>query len=434
MRRSCFYLSGLPFLFVVFVGCATVEERYTAIQRENTVSAYEKFLKDYPASPFTQAAKERLEDLKVENIFVDTEANNSISAYKDFIQEYPGSRFSEVARRRIAWPDEDSFKKTCQIGTIRAFQGFIESYPSSEYLPIVNAYVDYKKATASGTIESYQQFITQHPGNPFIVEAKATFLMQWLREVKGKVGIIIDVGSIVAWKGAFGGGKVTEDEVRQKVFTKLKGLLDNEGISCVLLETFHDVNKEGITYVLREILNDVNKEDISVIFMLHYDEIKGDHSGLNPSSRGGLHEHAVNNLANAFMDVLAGPPVNTLYWATITDSRTGWNYYKYVPDRGIKDLMSLLYSKLDGRSKILQALVLFGEKAVPPLTIALYENDCDVQYSAANALGMIGGDSAARVLVTALKDGEMPSNLKNNITEALGKARNKDIGKCYEGR
>ena len=113
----------------------------------------------------------------MEKTFNDIEAKNSISAYKDFIQKYPDSRFSEVARRRITWSDEDSFIKTCQIGTIQAFQGFIESYPSGEYLPVVNAYVDYKKATISGTSESYKQFITQHPENPFVVEAKATFPM-----------------------------------------------------------------------------------------------------------------------------------------------------------------------------------------------------------------------------------------------------------------
>jgi len=354
MKRFVLIFARIVFIGLFLVGCASMESSYRRTQSLDTVAAYEDFIKSYPDSPFTKEAKRRFQELKGKKAFEEAETRNTKTAYEEFIYRYPNSEFTEEARERVTESDEKALIRTIRIGTIQAFQGFMESYPNSKYLSIVKARIEFLNAVAT---DEYRKFITQYPNNPFVVEAKASFPILWLKE-KGEVGVVINVGEIVRWKGIFRGRRVTEKEVRQKVFKKLKKDLERESIQGILLDGS----------------NDPKAKDVQTILVIEYKEKDVELE----SPYGG----AVGNLRNTLFILLRGYPVKISSPITIKDVNTGFEYYSNVPD---------INYKVD-RDKMVKALEPFREEAIPSLVIALYDKNKGVRKKAAAALEKIRQD------------------------------------------
>ena len=369
MKREFCLVVVFSAVCLVLGGCATVADKYRDTQSADTVAAYDRFVKAYPNSPFTEEARKRLEELKTECAFLGAEARNSIAAYTNFLLTYPsaGTALTEEAKKRIAETDGQAFQRTCFLATPEAFQGFVESYPGSKYKPLAEAYIQFAAATASGTLDAYKRFITQHPDNPFACEAKASFLCLWLNCVTNQnVGVVLNVRSFQRWRGIFGGGKASEAEVCQKAYAKMVKELEKQDVASALC--------------LCENETAIKPDQYPVALLVDYREDAGEHprsSGYSRPAGPGLagytaqqlNQAAADNLASVFSDILIGPQINVSAVVTVKDTRTGWTYYRDAPG---------LAAHI-GKAGRVRALVLFGKAAVPALMVALHDKDVSVQ-------------------------------------------------------
>jgi hypothetical protein len=380
-NKSLLLLVGL--LIPIFsIGCVSMESKFGAADRAGSISAYEAFLREYPSGELAVMANERIAHLKEKKAFDDAEAKNSIVAYRAFLQEYPSGTLAEEARKRIATPDWEAFSMTCQMATMQAFLGFIERYPSSEYLTIANARVEFLTGVGDGSLESYKKFIAKHPNNLFILEAKATFPSLWLSEEKKRVGMVIDIGQFVQWKGAFGGGRITKEELRQKVFKEFQEKVEKTGIDVLLLDNPADAKSKNLPLTLLMNYSEGERERQS---SPDYGRPAG--PGYDSYVAQTFHKAATDNMAAALTGLMFGASVNASTIMTIKDTNTAYEIYLDIPDMDYKVK----------RIQVIKALCgLKDKKIIPPLIVALHDKDSEVQSIAENALREITGQDLGR--------------------------------------
>ncbi len=372
MKKFVLIFAWIGFIAFFLSGCASMESRYGKIQSLDTIAAYEDFIRSYPDSPFTKEARKRFQELKEKKAYEEAETRNTKTAYEEFIDKYPNSKFAEKASERIK-SEETAFIQTIRIDKIQAFQGFKKSYPDSEYLPIIKDRIEFLKAVATDEVDEYNQFITQYPNNPFVVEAKTRFPVLWLKEI-GEVGVVINVGEIERWRGIFGGGHVTKTEVSQEIFKKLKKHLEREGIQGFLLDS----------------PNDSKARDINTMLVIEYEEkprvfvrdrsrtrrpypITGTSTGerIESLSREIYREQAEKNLEAIVEGIFFWVPVNGLFYITIKDIITGFEYYSNVPDYSNVPELNWKVDKNKQVWAMVKALEPFKERAIPSLVVAL---------------------------------------------------------------
>lgn len=368
MKRSVFFLAWIGFIGLFFIGCASVETRYRITQRVDTIPAYEEFIRTYPESHYANDAKRRLLKLKENKAFEEAETRNTKIAYEDFAINYPSSEFAATARERVIESDEAAFKRTIRIGNSQAYQGFIESYPESKYLSLASARIEFLNAAANN---EYSNFVVIYPGNPFVVEAKASLPILWLKEMK-EAGVVVNVLEHVKWRGLFGGGRESEEEVRQKVFKKIK----------------EDIEKESVQAILLDRPGDAVSKDINTVIIVNYSEKKGQREGQpyrsgRPGNQGGYyHDAAVNSMDGILSDLFLGSPVSVSSSITIMDANTGFEYYSEVPH----------LDKRVARDKMIKALETFKEESILSLIIALNDKNENVRNNSAIVLEKITGE------------------------------------------
>jgi len=372
-------------MVIFFIGCVTMEDKYRYGREGKYGYTLEQFINDYPDSPYTEEAKRILAQFKEYNTFKDAETNNSVAAFRDFLEIYPNGPFSDEAKERINEPIDEAFNRTCKIGTIQAFRGFAESYSYSEYGQIARDYVDFLKSVESKSFESYKQFISQNPNSFFALEAKATFPILWLNELKKKVGIYICIIDFIKWKGILGGAGESEEKIRQNIFNEIKSEIEKEGVVCTLLDS----------------ISSIDPMETPIILVATYREQKGqsyrssDSYNTSPYAADQLHKAATDNLAAVISDILFGPTVSIDSKITIMDADTGFEYYKNVYN---------LNSKVDKR-EIIRALGIFhSERIIPSLLIALKDKDWEVRWYAIKALEEIKEPRSVQLLISGLRD------------------------------
>ena len=133
----------------------------------NTIQAYQDFMSTYPASEFTQEAKNSIENLDWKN----TKQVNTIKAYQDFVRWNPESEFIKKAKYGIEKLEWENAK---QVGTIQAYQDFMSTYPESEFTQDAKRSIEkleWGKAKKVNTIQAYRDFISRHPKGKYIQEA-----------------------------------------------------------------------------------------------------------------------------------------------------------------------------------------------------------------------------------------------------------------------
>lgn len=349
MKKISFILYSLLILTFV-IGCGSMEKAYLKATKEDSIKSYEHFLKKYPEGLHTEEVTQRLDTLKEEKAFPVAEALNSTAAYASFLKSFPNGKFAEEARKRASASDREAFMNTCILGNIRAFQGFMESYPASKYRSLASGRIDYLKNADSGNLDMNMKFTIYYHNNPFAAEASASYPLLWLDRAGMKVGVVINVGEFVSWKGLLSGMRVTKTQVRQYAFDNLQ----------------KDIGKFGIEFALLDKPEDAAAKGLPIILVMDYSE-----SGAQAES-----------LANAVSDALTGPPTTVSTVMTIKDAKNGFEYYSKIRDLKTRADRAVMMKSLCGFKK---------ESALPPLLVALYDKDPNIQKSAEDALKKITG-------------------------------------------
>jgi len=128
---SLFAILGVIFL----TGCAG--SAFKAAKEQNTISAYSKFIDEYPDSEFASEAKK----LKEEMVFEKAKTTNSISEYDSYLKEYPnGSYVTEANKLK----EDLEFKEAKQKNTVEAYNSYLKKYPDGIYAAKAKLYIEQK--------------------------------------------------------------------------------------------------------------------------------------------------------------------------------------------------------------------------------------------------------------------------------------------------
>ena len=113
--------------FVILTSCSPEKNHWEEARSKNSISAYKKFLEQYPKGEFTEQANLQIESLYFENAKI----LNTIEAYKDFLERYPEGKLVEQANIGIMGIYYEQAKVT---GSISACIDFIDRYSKGDYI------------------------------------------------------------------------------------------------------------------------------------------------------------------------------------------------------------------------------------------------------------------------------------------------------------
>ena len=103
------------------------EAEYRPYQQQNTIEAYQEFIKKYPDNLFVSEAKCSIEHLE----FAPYEQKDTIEGYRDFMKSYPLTAiFHELLRKLISW---NSSKLKTLIPSQHTVS-FFDQKPRSNYI------------------------------------------------------------------------------------------------------------------------------------------------------------------------------------------------------------------------------------------------------------------------------------------------------------
>ena len=135
MRLVWYFLSVF---FLLLQGCGVLfyreederkrqEAEYRPYQQQNTIAAYQEFIKKYPDNLFVSEAKCTIELLQ----FSPYEQIDTIDGYREFMKSYPSNRNASRAVEKI---DQLEFKQAEDADTIAAYREFLRQHPRSNYI------------------------------------------------------------------------------------------------------------------------------------------------------------------------------------------------------------------------------------------------------------------------------------------------------------
>ena len=97
MKNQLPHFFLLTCVFLLFIGCASMQTRWNNAKTEDTIEGYQKFLKKYPESDFAEDANQRIENLRFEEAL----QKDEIVYYENFMKDYPESKFFDQARNKL---------------------------------------------------------------------------------------------------------------------------------------------------------------------------------------------------------------------------------------------------------------------------------------------------------------------------------------------
>jgi len=115
-------LTTILLIFFVSGGCASVESRWQAAQKQDTVAAYEAFLRKCPETPYASTARERLANLRLE----EAQKAGTVQALEVYLREYPDRSQAAPLREQVK---QLKFEQAKRSGSITEMELFIAQYP-----------------------------------------------------------------------------------------------------------------------------------------------------------------------------------------------------------------------------------------------------------------------------------------------------------------
>ncbi|TAK58251.1 MAG: hypothetical protein EPO24_08735 [Bacteroidetes bacterium] len=153
---------------------------YLRAKEEHTISAYERYVRQFPKGAFFDEVSQRLEKLFY---YQRTEAENSLNGYDDFLSRFPNGVFAGEARRR-----REQLYFNQQISnahTITAYQLYLQQYPDGTYADSAKIRIErltYENANSVDSIKEYLDYLKRYPEGTFKADALARIDLCTFRE------------------------------------------------------------------------------------------------------------------------------------------------------------------------------------------------------------------------------------------------------------
>jgi tetratricopeptide (TPR) repeat protein len=112
--------------FSIFFSCSGEEKDWKYAESENSIAAYENYLKQYPQGKFVDEARPSIEKIYFEK----AKAADTIEAYEEFLKRYAEGDFADKAHSKI---EVIYFDQAKAANSVEACDDFLKRYPEGEY-------------------------------------------------------------------------------------------------------------------------------------------------------------------------------------------------------------------------------------------------------------------------------------------------------------
>ncbi|MEZ4218934.1 MAG: hypothetical protein R3E88_20885 [Myxococcota bacterium] len=179
--RTFFALASLALLAG---GCAA-GRAWKAALAEDSAAGYHRFLREYPDSDYTDAAREHLDFLALRRA-------PTLATFREFQTRYPQSGLASALQEQL---EQVTFEAARATGSAQAYQEFASEFPSSALAPRAEGNAIYLGRIASApSASALSEFADRHPESDFAAEARRTVAAV---EARARVAPIRRVGLLV---------------------------------------------------------------------------------------------------------------------------------------------------------------------------------------------------------------------------------------------
>ncbi len=212
MIHKADFMPMLGFAIMTLV-CGCVPHAWEVAKSEDTIDAYQEFLKQPHKVQLSEKAWWRIAELKdsvegyeeylqnasvhsstgkvlyegkfaleaKKRLYEKTRALGTVAAFDDFLKKYPQSEFASAAHQRLERLLYDQTKMTDPLRARTACWEFLERYPMSEFAPEVDRertqlereFWKYSKTQTLGTVVAFEDFLEKNPQGRFTGRAES---------------------------------------------------------------------------------------------------------------------------------------------------------------------------------------------------------------------------------------------------------------------
>jgi hypothetical protein len=127
--NSRVFLAPVLLVLAMAAGCDRRESAWQDAREADTVAAYQSFIEDYPDSPQSEQARQRMRELQRAEQWERARGADSAEAYQQFVADFPEAPEAERARARFEELErERAWEDLRQSGDILALRDFAERH------------------------------------------------------------------------------------------------------------------------------------------------------------------------------------------------------------------------------------------------------------------------------------------------------------------
>lgn len=152
-------------------------EYWREVIAQNTIEAYQVFIREYPQSARVQIAKDKVRDIEDNSLWQVYQVSKTYENCKAYLSAFPNGIYATQASSDFAVLEEDRLWNSAV--TRDDFKQYQNKYPEGRYISQVNdkiAFIDetelWNKAKDANEISSYNLYLKKYPSGNYANEAK----------------------------------------------------------------------------------------------------------------------------------------------------------------------------------------------------------------------------------------------------------------------
>ncbi len=164
-----------------------------ALSRDK-VSSYDGFVARFPSSDYTLNAKERIRELREDEIWSAADGAGKIETLRSYIRVYPDGKHLDDAKQQTASIADSQWTPISNSRSEAEIRRYLKSYPETSKLAMAEAriqelYNDFYWVKEQDTLEHYRRFATRHPTHTQIAAIEKRIIDLEVKEIAaGKYG------------------------------------------------------------------------------------------------------------------------------------------------------------------------------------------------------------------------------------------------------
>jgi outer membrane protein assembly factor BamD (BamD/ComL family) len=131
----------IPIIVIALLtACSSSEADWTKAESQNTVSAYEDFVKQHPNDAHDAQAHTRIQGLQDDQAWSDAQKTNTLEAYQQYLEKLPNGKHIDDAHAQVTALQRAAAWQAAQAAnTVPAVQDFLQKYTQGPEVDQANA-------------------------------------------------------------------------------------------------------------------------------------------------------------------------------------------------------------------------------------------------------------------------------------------------------